>query len=129
MKPSLQFSIPCLNVKEEDGPPSLEHIFYELPFPQFPFKFPGRGFFINNGWCNGKGQFVQSMKILNPDKSSLVETGDQPFTLAEAETPFMAVNLFNGVEFKTEGTYMVQVYLDGEIKLEYPLVVRKAEVK
>lgn len=130
MKPSLQFSIPCLEVKEDGGPPSFLRVFYELPFPAFPFKFPAPGFFIANGWCNGKGDFIQSMKLLKPDKKSiLIQTGDQPFTLKEAGTPFMAVNLLAEVEFQTDGTYWIQVSLNNELKLEYPLVVRKAEIK
>ena len=128
-KPSLQFSIPCLGVTEDEGPPSFNRIFYELPFPEFPFTFPGPGFFICNGWCNGEGEFNQKMKLIKPDKSVLVETGDQPFKLAEVETPFMAINLFQQIVFEVEGTYWIQIFLDDELALEYPLVVRKAEVE
>ncbi|MDQ7826465.1 MAG: hypothetical protein RDV48_26925 [Candidatus Eremiobacteraeota bacterium] len=128
-RPSLQFSVPCLEVVEDEkGPPSFSRIFYELPFPEFPFKFPGRGFFIANGWCNGQGNFAQEMKILNPDKkSALIGTGKQPFDLKELETPFMAINLFQDVMFPQPGTYWIQIYLSDELALEYPLVVRKAE--
>lgn len=130
MKPLLQFSIPCLEVKEDGGPPSFLRIFYELPFPEFPFIFPEPGFFIANGWCNGKGDFVQSMKLLKPDKKTvLIQTGDQPFSLKEEETPFMAVNLLAEVKFDAPGTYWIQIFLNNELKLEYPLVVRKAEIK
>lgn len=126
-KPFLQFSVPCLSVKEDQGPPSFMNIFYELPFPEFPFTFPGMGFFIANGWCNGKGDFKQSMRILKPDKGILVQTGDQPFSLREEKTPFMAINLFQGVTFDAPGIYWVQVFLDDVLTLEYPMEVRKAE--
>lgn len=139
MKPSLQFSIPCLQVVEEQGPPSFNYIFYELPFPKFPFppqspedpdseKYRNWQFFVANGWCSGQGDFVQSMRIVLPDKKTvLVSTGDQPFSLKDMETPFMAVNLFQGVIFREPGTHWVQVLLDGNVVLEYPLVIRKAE--
>lgn len=127
MKPKLQFSIPCLEVREDQGPPSFLRIFYELPFPVFPIKFPEPGFFVVNGWCYGKGEFVQSMKILKPDKTELISTGPQKFTLPDELVPFMAVNLFAEVIFETPGTYWNQVFLENEMVLEYPLTIRKAE--
>ncbi|MBI2251400.1 MAG: hypothetical protein HYU63_01350 [Armatimonadetes bacterium] len=132
MKPKLQFSIPCLEVREDGGPPSFLRIFYELPFPNFPFTFPTPGFYVANGWCNGKGDFAQGMKILNPDRTLLIQTGDQPFTLKEQETPFMAVNLFAEVIFEKPGIYYFQIFLkenleDAELQLEYPLIIREAE--
>lgn len=132
-RPSLQFSVPCLAVVEEKGPPTFQGIFFELPFPQFPFKFPGKGFFVANGWCSGQGRFAQELKILKPDKKTeLIKTGKQPFELKEQETPFMAVNLFQDLVFETPGTYYIQISLadeQGGIKneLEYPLVIRLAE--
>ncbi len=143
MKPSLQFSIPCFQVREDEGkPPSFEFIFYELPFPRFPFppreddpeheKYKDRwtnwGFFVANGWCNGKGDFIQSMQIVKPDKKTvLVATGDQPFTLADNNTPFMAINFFQGIRFEEAGIHWIQVFLNNELVLEYPLTIRKAE--
>jgi len=127
MKPSLQFSIPCLGYQEE-GPPTFQHIFYELPFPSFPYAFPDPGFFVANGWCCGTGQHEQRMQILHPEKKAvLIDTGAQPFNLEEPETPFMAVNLFQKIEFPAPGTYWFRIFLDGEVALEYPLVVRQSE--
>ena len=147
-RPALQFSVPCLEVSEDKGPPSFKYIFYELPFPQFPFKFPeNAGFFIANGWCNGKGEFRQRMKIFGPKgkggpppasmglepgtdmggDAPLVDTKDQPFSLKERETPFMAINFIQGFEFREPGTYRIQILLNEEVVLEYPMVVRLAE--
>jgi hypothetical protein len=127
--PSLQFSVPCLQVDDEKGPPSFKYVFYELPFPKFPFQFPeGEGFYVANGWCNGTGQHVQRMKILDPSRAkTLVDTQDQPFTLKKREEPFMAVNFITGMLFEGPGTYWMQVYIDGRMALEYPLPVRQAE--
>jgi hypothetical protein len=130
-RPSLQFSVPCLAVVEDEkGPPSFNRIFYELPFPEFPFRFPKPGFFIANGWCNGQGNFVQSMKILYPERDrQLIGTGKQPFDLKEIETPFMAINLFQDVVFEKPGTYWIQILLNDELAVEYPLVVRQADMQ
>lgn len=126
-KPSLQFSVPCLEVEDEAGkPPSFRYLFYELPLPQFPFK---ASFYVSNGWCHGQGSFVQTMKILKPNREVLVETGQQPFQLSELTVPFMAVNFFSEIPFEAPGTYWMQVNLDGKTVLEYPLTVRQAQAK
>jgi len=125
--PSLQFSVPCLEVVDTEGkPPSFNYLFYELPLPEFPFKVV---FYVANGWCNGRGQFVQSMQILKPDKTPLVQTGDQPFELKEPNTPFMAVNYFQGIVFDAPGVYQFRINLGGQKILEYPLTVRHVEKK
>ena len=132
-RPSLQFSVPCLTVVEDGGPPSFHSIFFELPFPKFPVKFPGKGFFIANSWSNGQGRFAQELKLFKPDrKTEVIKTGKQPFELKEETTPFMAVNLFQDVVFEEPGTYWVEITLadsQGGLKteLEYPLVIRLAE--
>ena len=129
-KPRLQFSIPCLQVDEEKGPPSFMYVFYEIPLPEFPFRFPqGQGFYIANGWCSGTGGHAQRIRILGPDKNEIVDTKDQPFTLKSTEEPFMAVNYIQEMPFEKPGVYTVQVLLDGQTVLEYPLPVRKAEGK
>lgn len=123
-KPSLQFSVPCLNVKDpDDQPPSFEYLFYELPLPEFPFK---ASFYIANGWCSGTGTHQQSMKILKPDGNTLVETGLQDVTLKDQNTPFMAVNYFPDLVFEGPGVYKVEVFLGESKVLTYPLTVRKA---
>lgn len=138
-RPQLQFSVPCANVPEEEGPPSFRSVFYELPHPQYHFNFPKKGFFIANGWCNGLGKYVQEIRILQPDKQNmLISTGKQDFELKEIQTPFMAVNLFQ-IVFAQPGKYWVQVYLgdftgkdaqghvqssNDQLAVEYPLIVK-----
>ena len=128
-RPRLQFTVPCLNVDDSKGPPSFNFVFYEMPFPEFPFQFPdGQGFYVANGWCNGKGDHVQRMKILDPSKQKvLVDTGDQPFSLKTSEEPFMAVNFISGMKFEAPGTYWIRVLLDNQVAIEYPMPVRKVE--
>lgn len=123
MKPSLQFSVPCLEVKEENKPPTFAYLFYELPLPEIPIKCPP--FFINNGWCNGQGNYQQEIKILSPDKKEvIIETGKQDFALDTNYVPQLIVNQFDQVLFKEAGYYWVQVLLNGTIELEYPITVR-----
>lgn len=123
MKPSLQFSVPCLEVKEDNKPPTFAYLFYELPLPELSIPCPP--FFINNGWCHGEGNFTQEVKILAPDKQRVViETGKQTFALESPYIPQLIVNQFEGVEFKEAGPHWVQIILDSQLELEYPITVR-----
>lgn len=121
--PSLQFSVPCLEVKQSPGkPPDLLSLFYELPFARFPIK---SDFVVVNGWSQGQGNFQQSMRLLKPDKKLLVDTGPQPFTLTSTQVPFMAVNEFQEILFDKPGVYWFEVYLDKRKISAYPVPVRR----
>ena len=122
MKPSLQFSVPCLNVPEEARLPSFENVFYELPSPDFPFTVD---FFLANGWCAGQGRFFQEVRLLTPAGQVLVQTGKQPFELPHELQPYMVVNKFQGLRFDAPGVYRIQILLEGEPYLDYPLEIRQ----
>jgi hypothetical protein len=123
-RPVLQFSVLCLNLVEEaNRPPTLQHLFYELPCPQLPMRM--KRFHLVNGWTNGQGRFAQMVRILHPDRTQiLVQTGDQEVALENSECFQLIVNVFAEIQFIAAGTYWVQCFLDGELVLEYPLTVR-----
>ncbi|MCD4785169.1 MAG: hypothetical protein K8T10_15240 [Candidatus Eremiobacteraeota bacterium] len=124
--PTLQFTIPYLSEGDDERIRSFVGIFYELPFPDFPT--PKFSFFVANGWSNGKGQFRQKMRLLNPDKkTAVIETPDQEFELKDTTTPFMAVNYFAEMILQQPGIYWFQTFLNGKLILEFPMVARKAE--
>jgi hypothetical protein len=122
--PALQFSVMCLDLAEEERkPPTLQYLFYELPFPQLPYRMDR--FHVINCWTNGQGQFWQSVKILNPARTkTFIETGEQPFTLEDPYTPQLMINIFADLEFTEQGQYWVQSFLNETLILEYPLTVR-----
>jgi hypothetical protein len=123
MKPRLQFSLLCLGVDESKGPPSFLHVFQVLPAEQFPFRFPpGSGFFVVSGWVHGEGEHTQATRILAGDGTPLADSGEQAFKIAE-HGGFMLVQFFEGMEFPEPGAYRVEIALDGEAVLEYPLVL------
>lgn len=122
--PALQFSVMCLDlVEEERKPPTLQYLFYELPFPHLPFRI-GK-FHVINCWSNGEGNYRQAVKILTPTRGkTFIETGEQTFSLEDSYTPQLMINVFADIEFQEEGHYWVQNYLNGKLVLEYPLTVR-----
>ena len=119
-KPVLQFSIPCLEIETEDKPPVFSYVFYELPFPNAPVSF-----YIANGWSNGEGSFTQEIKLIKPSGNLLVSTGKQDFELKSFNIPQLMVNLFRDMMFDEFGDYKVEVYLNDEKIIEYPLTVRQ----
>jgi hypothetical protein len=119
-KPVLQFSIPCLEIETEDKPPVFSYVFYELPFPNAPVSF-----YIANGWSNGEGSFTQEIKLIKPSGNLLVSTGKQDFELKSFNIPQLMVNLFRDMMFDEFGDYKVEVYLNDEKVIEYPLSVRQ----
>ena len=123
--PKLQFSVPCFEVEYQDSQaPTLKYIFYDLPFPELPFKM---SFHVVNGWIGSKKQRQQEVKILKPDGSVFVQTGQQPLEFVDEHTPFMAVNFFPDMPFQEPGYYNVVVYLEQKEVIRYPLNVRVAE--
>ena len=127
MKPSLQFSVPCLDIDSAGpGPQSFQKVFFELPIgADFPYKLSY--FYIANGWCSGQGHFKQVLRILNPDGSTLIDSGEQAIELDAYERPFMIANKLQDLVFNTQGVYKVQIFLDGAMVLEYPLRIFRAK--
>ena len=122
--PKLQFSVPCFEVEyQESQAPTLRYIFYDLPFPELPFKM---SFHVVNGWIGSVRQRQQEIKIFKPDGSVFIKTGLQPLQFVDENTPFMAVNYFPDMPFDVEGLYQLAVYLDDQEVIRYPLTVRKA---
>jgi len=119
-RPVLQFSIPCLELETEDRPPVFSYVFYELPYPNSPVSF-----YIANGWSNGYGSFVQEIVIKKPSGSVFVSTGKQDFELKNTNTPQLMVNFFKDMQFSEFGDYIVEVYLNEEKVIEYPIIVRQ----
>lgn len=129
MNPSLQFSLLCLGVDEQHGPPCFMYVFYELPLAEFPYRFPETaGFFLVNGWSGGRGEFTQSARIVDPDGQVLMDTGPRPLVLESPDVPFMSVTFVQAFEFPAPGVYRVEVLLEGQKVLNYALTAKVAPV-
>ncbi len=75
-------------------------------------------------WCSGEGSFVQQSRIMHPDqKSVLIEGKNVPVKLASSETATTSVEIFIHFTFPKPGTYWVEISLDNDLKIRYPLLV------
>jgi len=123
--PDLQSSLLCDDVRQErNGKFILIGLFDVLNVPVFPAAF--QRLCIVNRWCCGEGEFVQKSRILMPDGgTALIEGKAVRVKLPDSEATATSVEFFMNVRFEAEGTYWIEILLDGDLKLRYPLKARR----
>jgi len=125
MIPDLQSSLLCDDVRQErNGKFILIGLFDAIGMPSFPVVF--QRLCLVNRWCCGEGEFRQTSRILKPDGTTPVVEGKAVnVKLADSEATATSVEFFINVRFETEGTYWVEVLLNGDLKLRYALKTRQ----
>jgi len=120
--PDLQCSLMCEEIRQEaNGNFMLIGVINFIRVPQLPvvaFKLS-----VFNRWTAGIGQFTETVRLLAPDQTTVLRKGEVKFALQDAGYHATNVTLFGQVEFKTPGTYMVEVLVDDVMKLRYPIPV------
>lgn len=126
IKPNLQFSVLCDDVRrEENGKFMLIGLFEAINAKKFPATHGSM--FIANRWCKGEGRFTQKIRIVNTkDKSIVFQTDEQAFELPDIDRHHTLVSRFNNIVFPNPGKYWVEVLLDGELVLNYPIILKGA---
>ena len=127
MIPDLQSSLMCDDVRQErNGKFILIGLYDAIGVPQFPAMF--QRICVVNRWCCGQGEFKQHSRILKADGNTpMIEGKEVPVKLPNNEVTATSVEFFLNVKFETEGTYWVEILLDGDLKLRYPLKAKKVE--
>ena len=124
IQPTLLFSILCDDVRREDnGKFMLLGLFETIGAPQFPVAHPA--LYVMNCWCSGVGTFTQRTRIVTPDNVKLIEDDETQFSLPDLKSKHRIVARFNNIRFNVAGEYAVEVLLNGELKVRYPLVVEQ----
>ena len=129
IKPNLQFSVLCDDVRREDnGKFMLLGIFEAINAKEFPARH--HTLFVANRWCKGEGSFTQKIRIISTkDKSVVFQTEDQPFQLTDIDTHHTIVSKFNNLLFESPGKYWVEIFLNNELILNYPIMLKQMENK
>jgi hypothetical protein len=119
--PDLQSSLLCDDVRQErNGKFMLIGLFDLIGVPKYPAMF--HRLCVVNRWCCGSGRFQQHSRMLRPDGNTvMVEGKDVEIRLPDSEATATSVEIFMNVKFETEGTYWIEILLDGDLKLRYPL--------
>jgi hypothetical protein len=122
--PTLLFSILCDDVRREDnGKFILLGLFETIGAASFPVRHPT--LYVMNCWCSGVGNFRQRTRIVTPENITLIEDEETQFSLADLKAKHRVVARFNNINFESFGEYAVEVLLNGELKVRYPLLVEK----
>jgi hypothetical protein len=122
IQPTLLFSILCDDVRREDnGKFMLIGLFETIGAAVFPAVHPK--LYVMNCWCSGTGKFKQRTRIVTPDNVKLIEDEETEFTLLGLKAKHRIVARFNNLRFSTPGEYAVEVLLNNELKVRYPLII------
>ena len=120
--PDLQSSLLCEDVRQEvSGNFILLGVINYIRVPQVPvmaFKLS-----VFNRWTAGVGQFVECVRLIAPDQTTVLRKGEVKFALPDANMHATNVTVLQQVEFKTAGTYFIEVLVDDVMKLRYPVPV------
>ena len=120
--PDLQCSLLCEDVRQEaSGNFILVGVVNLVRVPQLPVV--AARLCVFNRWTAGIGQFVENVKLIAPDQTTVLRKGEMKFELRDAAMHSTNVMVFGQVEFKAPGTYYIEVLVDDVMKLRYPLPV------
>src|SRR5437016_3987285 len=120
--PDLQCSLLCEEIRQEvTGNFFLIGVINFIRVPQLPVVALKLSLF--NRWTAGIGQFVESVRLVAPDQTTVLRKGEVKFALQDVALHATNVTVFGQVEFKAAGTYYVEVLVDDIMKLRYPVPV------
>lgn len=120
--PDLQCALICEDVRQEaNGNLILIGVINLIRVPQLPITASRLCFF--NRWTAGLGQFVESIRLIAPDQTTVLRKNEVKFALEAAALNTTNVTVFGQVQFDTAGTYFVEVLVDDVMKLRFPLSV------
>jgi hypothetical protein len=123
--PDLQCSLLCEEIRQEvTGNFILIGVISFLRVPKLPVVALRLSLF--NRWTAGVGQFTETVRFIAPDQTTVLRKGEVKFALPDAAMHATNMTLFGQVEFKTAGTYYVEVLVDDVMKLRYPVPVMLA---
>ncbi len=121
-RPSLNYTLLCDDVRQEAGGKiSLMGIFENVYATQFPAVHPRMA--TVNEWTDGTGEFDATLRILSPDRKSILRETLTRLKLGNARHKHRDISIHLNIEFREPGTYWVENYLDGILVNSIPLNV------
>jgi hypothetical protein len=120
--PDLQCSLLCEDIRQEvTGNFILIGVLNFIRVPQLPIVAFRLSLF--NRWTAGLGQFVETVRLIAPDQTTVLRKAETRFALQDSATNTSTISFFPQVEFKVAGAYFVEVMVDDVMKLRYPVAV------
>ena len=120
--PDLQSCVLCEDVRcEINGMQTLVGVINVIPAPALPVHC--LRLCIWSRWCSGSGKFRQKSRIIGVDEEQVVAQAEVEFELREMEGHATNVHYFAGVQFQQFGLHHVEIFLENELRLRFPLPV------
>jgi hypothetical protein len=120
--PDLQSCVLCEDVRcEINGMQTLVGVINVIPAPALPVN--ALRLCIWSRWCSGSGKFRQKSRILGVDEQQILAQAEVEFELREMEGHATNVHYFGGVQFQHFGMHHVEIFLEDELRLRFPLPV------
>jgi len=120
--PDLQSCVLCEDVRcEINGMQTLVGVINIIPAPALPVNC--LRLCIWSRWCSGSGKFRQKSRIVGVDEQQVLAQAEVQFELREMEGHATNVHYFGGVQFQQFGLHHVEVFLEDELRLRFPLPV------
>lgn len=122
MIPDLQASFACEDVRvEASGSHTIIGIINFLGAPALPIQIIK--LCVWTRWSSGAGEFVQTTRVVAPDEVTVLVEASTEFHLEHENSHTTNVNVFGGIQFKEAGDHHIEISLDGELKLHFPMRV------
>ena len=120
--PDLQSCVLCEDVRcEINGMQTLVGVINVIPAPALPVNC--YRLCIWSRWCSGSGKFRQKSRIIGVDEQQVLAQAEVEFELREMEGHATNVHYFGGVQFQQYGLHHVEIFLENELRLRFPLPV------
>lgn len=127
-RPHLNFTLLCDDIRQElGGKISLMGIFENIYARNFPAIHPRLA--IMNEWAEGLGEFEATLRILSPDRKTILRESVTRLKLVDARFKHRDISIHLNIEFKEPGTYWIENYLDGILVNSIPLNVMLVKEK
>jgi hypothetical protein len=120
--PDLQACLLCEDVRAEiSGQQTLVGVITVIPAPMLPVAFFKLCLWTR--WCGGEGTFTQRSLIISSEDEQILAESRVEFTLNELEGNATNVHVFGGVKFERFGVHHIEIHLDDELQLRFPIPV------
>ena len=120
--PDLQSAVLCEDVRcEINGMQTLVGVLSVIPAPALPINYIR--LCIWTRWCSGAGKFRQKSRIVGVDEQQVIAQAEVEFILKEMEGHATNVHYFGGLQFQQYGLHHVEIFLENELRMRFPLPV------
>src|SRR5713226_1800836 len=120
--PDLQSCVLCEDVRcEFNGMNTLVGVLNVIAAPSLPVNY--LRLCIWTRWSSGTGKFKQKSRIVGVDEQQVIAQAEVEFILKEMEGHATNVHYFGGVQFQQYGLHHVEIFLENELRMRFPVPV------